>query len=70
MKYNAVAEGKMSSLAVMNPDGTGTRELPIYGYDPSVSPDGTKIAYCSLRQDQYSQIYVANANAPAKNGSQ
>lgn len=62
MKYNAAAEAKMNSLAVMNPDGTGIKQLPIYGYDPTVSPDGSKIAYCSLRQDQYSQIYVANAD--------
>jgi TolB protein len=46
----------------MNPDGSGITDLQLNGYDPSVSPDGSKIAYCSLRDDQYSQIYVANAD--------
>ena len=62
MKFHAAADAKMNQLAVMNPDGSGIVELHINGYDPSVSPDGTKIAYCSLRNDIYSQIYVANSD--------
>jgi Tol biopolymer transport system component len=62
MKFNAKADAKMNLLAFMNPDGSGITDLHINGYDPSVSPDGTRIAYCSLRDDQYSQIYVANAD--------
>ena len=62
MVYHAVSDAKMNSLATMNPDGTGIAALHINGYDPSVSPDGSKIAFCSLRDDQYSQIYVANAD--------
>ncbi len=54
--------GKMNLLATMNPDGSGITDLHLNGYDPSVSPDGTKIAYCSLHDDQYSQIYVANSD--------
>ena len=62
MQFHSVSDAKMNLLATMNPDGSGIAELHINGYDPSVSPDGTKIAFCSLRDDQYSQIYVANAD--------
>lgn len=62
MQFHAAAEAKMNLLAVMNPDGSGITDLHINGYDPSVSPDGTRIAFCSLRDDQYSQIYVANSD--------
>src|SRR5262249_19110471 len=62
MQFHANADARMNSLAVMNPDGSGISDLRINGYDPSVSPDGTKIAFCSLRDDQYSQIYVANSD--------
>jgi len=59
---HAHSNAKGNSLALMNPDGSGIKELNVYGYDPSVSPDGTKIAYCSLQHDQYSQIYVVNVD--------
>jgi Tol biopolymer transport system component len=62
MEFAAAADAKMNLLAVMNPDGSGIVDLHVSGYDPSVSPDGTKITFCSLRDDQYSQIYVANAD--------
>jgi Tol biopolymer transport system component len=62
MQFHAASEAKMNLLAVMNPDGSGIVSLHINGYDPSVSPDGSKIAYCSLRDDQYSQIYLANSD--------
>jgi Tol biopolymer transport system component len=62
MKFSAVADAKMNLLAVMNPDGSGIIDLHVNGYDPSVSPDGTKIAFCSLRDDQYSQIYTVNSD--------
>src|SRR5579872_2198348 len=62
MQFHANADAKMNLLAVMNPDGTGITDLHINGYDPSVSRDGTRIAFCSLRDDQYSQIYVANSD--------
>jgi Tol biopolymer transport system component len=61
-RYHATADAKMNLLAVMNSDGSGITDLHINGYDPSVAPDGSKIAFCSLRDDQYSQIYVANAD--------
>jgi dipeptidyl aminopeptidase/acylaminoacyl peptidase len=62
MKFNSVADAKMNLLAFMNPDGSGITDLHVNGFDPSVSPDGTKIAFCSLRDDQYSQIYVMNSD--------
>lgn len=62
MNFSAAADAKMNLLATMNPDGSGIAELKINGYDPSISPDGTKIAYCSLRNDIYSQIYVVNSD--------
>jgi Tol biopolymer transport system component len=62
MEFHATADAKMNLLAVMNPDGSGITDLHINGYDPSVSPDGRQIAFCSLRDNQYSQIYVVNAD--------
>jgi len=62
MKYNSVSYAKMNLLAFMNPDGTGITDLLVNGSDPSVSPDGTKIAFCALRRELYSQIYVMNAD--------
>ena len=62
MQFHSVSDAKMNLLATMNTDGSAIAELHINGYDPSVSPDGTKITFCSLRDDQYSQIYVANAD--------
>jgi TolB protein len=66
MGFNAASDAKMNLLAMMNPDGSGITDLRINGYDPSVSPDGSKIAYCSLRDDQYSQIYVANSDGTSE----
>jgi dipeptidyl aminopeptidase/acylaminoacyl peptidase len=62
MGFRAAADAKMNLLAAMNPDGSAITDLHLNGYDPSVSPDGSKIAFCSLRDDQYSQIYVANSD--------
>lgn len=66
MKFNSAADAKMNLLAFMNPDGTGITDLHVNGLDPSVSPDGARIAFCSLRNDQYSQIYVMNADGSAQ----
>jgi Tol biopolymer transport system component len=48
----------------INPDGTGEQVLtdhPLRDGDPSVSPDGTKIAFESFR-DGGSEVYVMNAD--------
>jgi len=62
MQATAVANPKTSQLGVMNPDGSSAVILHVYGSDPVLSPDGAKIAYCSSRDDIYSQIYVVNSD--------
>jgi len=62
MQGRAVANPRTSEIGLMNPDGSGVTRLKVYGSDPMLSPDGTKIAYCSLRDTIYSQIYVMNSD--------
>ena len=75
MQGRAVANPKTSEIALMNPDGSGVKLLHVFGSDPMLSPDGSKIIYCSQRETIYSQIYVMNADGTlpkrltdAKNG--
>ena len=65
MQSRAVANPKTSEIALMNPDGSGVTRLHVYGLDPMVSPDGSKIIYCSQRDSIYSQIYVMNSDGTA-----
>jgi WD40 repeat protein len=58
----ARANSKKEEISLMNSDGSGVRHLHVYGSDPSLSPDGTKIAFCSIRESIYSQIYVMNVD--------
>jgi Tol biopolymer transport system component len=62
MEARAVANPKTSQIGIMNPDGSGATTLRVYGSDPAISPDGTKIVYCSGRDNIYSQIYVMNVD--------
>jgi len=62
MQSRAVANPRTSEIALMNPDGTGVTRLRVFGSDPMLSPDGTKIVYCSQRETIYSEIYVVNAD--------
>jgi len=65
MQSRAVANPKTSEIALMNPDGSGVTRLHVFGSDPMVSPDGSKIVYCSQRDTIYSQIYVTNSDGTA-----
>jgi len=62
MQATASANVRRSEIALMNPDGSGATRLHVFGSDPALSPDGTKIAYCSMRETLYSQIYVMNVD--------
>src|SRR5262249_51437922 len=53
---------RKNELGLMNTDGSGVAFLHVFGTDPALSPDGTKIAYCSLKETQYFQIFVMNAD--------
>jgi dipeptidyl aminopeptidase/acylaminoacyl peptidase len=65
IQSRAVANPKTSEIALMNPDGSGVTRLRVFGSDPMLSPDGSKIVYCSQRETIYSQIYVMNADGTA-----
>ncbi len=58
----ASRNAKKNEIELMNPDGSSVTTLHVFGSDPMISPDGTKIVYCSLRESIYSQIYVMNVD--------
>lgn len=62
MQTRAVTNPRTSEISLMNPDGSGITQLKVFGSDPMLSPDGTKIVYCSLRDTIYSQIYLMNSD--------
>jgi len=53
---------RRSEIALMNPDGSGVTELHVTGMDPALSPSGTKIVYCSMRDTRYFEIYTMNTD--------
>jgi dipeptidyl aminopeptidase/acylaminoacyl peptidase len=58
----SVRDTRKDEIQLMNPDGSGITPLHVFGSDPMLSPDGTKIVYCSERETIYSQIYVMNVD--------
>jgi Tol biopolymer transport system component len=75
MNTMAANDPRKSEIELMNPDGSGVSRLRVFGSDPMLSPDGTKIVYCSGRDTIYWQIYVMNTDGTgakrlsnAKNG--
>jgi len=65
MQTVASTNAKRSKIALMNTDGSGVVDLHVHGSDPSLSPDGTKIVYCSSRETLYSEIYVISSDGSA-----
>jgi dipeptidyl aminopeptidase/acylaminoacyl peptidase len=62
----AVSNVRRNIIGVMNADGSNAIVLKEHGMDPALSPDGTKIAYCSLQETQYSQIFVMNLDGSGR----
>jgi hypothetical protein len=50
----------------VDPDGSGVTRLKVFRADPILSPDGTKIVYCSQRETISSQIYVMNSDGSSR----
>jgi dipeptidyl aminopeptidase/acylaminoacyl peptidase len=62
MDTMASGNARKNEIELMNADGSSVTALHVFGSDPMISPDGTKIVYCSLRESIYSQIYVMNVD--------
>lgn len=62
MQATASNNARRSRIAIMNPDGSNVEVMHLFGAEPSLSPDGTRIAYCSIRESLYSQIYLVNSD--------
>lgn len=62
MNTTASRATQKNEIELMNADGSSVTPLHVFGSDPMLSPDGTKIVYCSERETIYSQIYVMNSD--------
>lgn len=62
MQSRASNNVRTNEIALMNPDGSNVTRLRVFGSDPTLSPDGTRIVYCSMRETLYSQVYVMNVD--------
>jgi len=61
-RFGGGGDMRRRTIAVMNPDGSGITDLHVNGFSPVLSPEGTHIAFCAVKDTQYSEIYVANAD--------
>jgi dipeptidyl aminopeptidase/acylaminoacyl peptidase len=59
---SAASNHVKDEIELMNPDGSSIIPLHIFGSDPMLSPDGTRIVYCSGRDTLYWQVYVMDAD--------
>jgi Tol biopolymer transport system component len=55
-----------ANILAVNVDGTGLRRLAPVGSDPSVSPDGTRIAFVGYPLDGRSDVNVMNADGTSQ----
>src|SRR5579871_3933074 len=62
MAATSARNSRAAEIAIMNPDGTGITNLKALGKDPSLSPDGSKVAFCSMRETLYFQVWVMNSD--------
>ena len=62
--HNSLGMGSQCGIWMMDADGSRLRELTNLEDDmmPSLSPDGSKIVFRSLRRDGNDQIYVINSD--------
>ena len=54
---------------IMRADGTDRRRIPLQGgieYAPSLSPDGTRVAFIRVDDDGYSRLFVANVDGTSE----
>jgi len=65
MNTMAANDSRKDELELMNPDGSAITPLHVFGADPMLSPDGTKIVYCSGRNTNFAQIYVVKSDGTA-----
>ncbi len=61
-KIGIIAFNSGTDIYVMNADGSRLRKVAEMAIDPTISPDGTKIAYIKIRKpkDRKGYLYLAN----------
>lgn len=65
MNTMAANDPRKDEIELMDADGSSVTPLHVFGTDPMLSPDGTRIVYCSGRDTIYWQIYVVNTDGTA-----
>jgi uncharacterized delta-60 repeat protein len=66
--YDSRPTPSFLEIASMNPDGTNRTPLTTTGFDygPSVSANGSKVAFISLRDNTAEEIYIMNGDGGAQ----